>query len=111
MNWNNCVFQLYNNAKSINLAKCCYIIKAHVSTQENFPQKENLVKYNWQEVENFQILTMIFSENFLSVEMFLNFLSGNGLYRVGWGQLPKQNFNKVGHDPTTLVNEIHCSFL
>ena len=34
-----------------------------ISTKENFPQKEN--------VENFQLLTMIFSENFVSVEIFL----------------------------------------
>ena len=31
----------------------------------NFPSEENF------EVENFQLLTMIFSENFLSVEIFL----------------------------------------
>ena len=52
-----------------------------ISNQENFPQKENFVKFDWPtqifrrkknfEVENFQLLTMIFSENFLSVEIFL----------------------------------------
>jgi hypothetical protein len=52
-----------------------------ISTQENFSQKENFVKCDLVdtnfpseknfEVENFQLLTMIFSENFLSVEIFL----------------------------------------
>ena len=56
-------------------------VKACISTQENFRQKENFVKCDWQrqifrretnfEVENFQLLTMIFSESFLSVEIFL----------------------------------------
>jgi hypothetical protein len=49
--------------------------------QENFPQKEHFVKCDWPtqifrrkknfEVENFQLLTMISLENFLSVEIFL----------------------------------------
>ena len=54
-------------------------VKAHFHS-ENFPQKENFVKCDWPtqifrwknfEVENFQLLTMIFSGNFLSVEIFL----------------------------------------
>ena len=49
--------------------------------QEDSPQKENFVKCDWStqilrrkkiiEVENFQLLTMIFSKNFLFVEIFL----------------------------------------
>ena len=56
-----------------------------ISTQENFPQKKTFVKcdlsdtnFPWEknfEVENVQLLTMTFSENFLYVE---NFLEGNG---------------------------------
>ena len=51
-----------------------------ISTQENFPQKENFVKRDLPtqlpseknfEVKNFQHLTMIFSENFQSLEIFL----------------------------------------
>jgi hypothetical protein len=52
-----------------------------ISTQENLPQKENFVQFDWLtqifrrkkkfEVENFPLLTMIFSENFLSMENFL----------------------------------------
>ena len=51
-----------------------------ISTQENFPQKENFVKCDWPtqifrrkkilKLKNFRLLTMIFSENFLSVENF-----------------------------------------
>jgi hypothetical protein len=51
-----------------------------ISTQENFPRKEIFVKNDWPTQIfrqkkilklNFQLLTMIFSENFLSVEIFL----------------------------------------
>jgi hypothetical protein len=57
-----------------------------ISNQENFPQQENFVKCDWPtqifrrkkilklkifSCQNFQLLTMIFSENFLSVEIFL----------------------------------------
>ena len=50
----------------------CGITLRPISSQENFPQKENFAKYDWStQVENFQLLTMIFSENFLSVEIFL----------------------------------------
>ena len=52
----------------------------HVSTQENFPRKEKFVKCDWPEVvENFQLLTMIFSENFLSAEIFLEWNVTGGL--------------------------------
>ena len=43
----------------------------------NFPSEKNF------EVENFQLLTMIFSENFLSVEIFLEWkwaLKGSCIY-------------------------------
>ena len=65
------------------LPKWAFVIclKAAISTPENFPQKENFVKCDLAdtnfpseenfEVENFQLLTMIFSQNFLSVEIFL----------------------------------------
>ena len=56
------------------------LIKAHIHS-ENFPQKENFVQFDWLtqifcrkkkfEVENFPLLTMIFSENFHSMENFL----------------------------------------
>ena len=50
-----------------------------ISTQENFPRKEKFVKCDWPTqifrrkkiLKLFQLLTMIFSENFLSVEIFL----------------------------------------
>ena len=50
-----------------------------ISTQVNLPQKENFVKCDWPtpifrknfEVENYQLLTMIFLENFLSAEIYL----------------------------------------
>jgi hypothetical protein len=54
-----------------------YRLLRPISTQENFPRKENFVKCDWPtqifrnfEVENFQLSTMIFLENFLSVEFF-----------------------------------------
>ena len=47
-------------------------IKAHAFPLRKIPQKENFVKCDWPtqifrrfEVENFQLLTMIFLENFL----------------------------------------------
>jgi hypothetical protein len=56
----------------------CTSIKAHAFPLRKIPQKENFVKCDWPtqifrrfEVENFQLLTMIFLENFLSVEIFL----------------------------------------
>jgi hypothetical protein len=52
-----------------------------VENRHFFPQKENFVKCDWPdtnflseknfEVENVQLLTMIFSGNFLSMEIFL----------------------------------------
>ena len=56
-----------------------------ISTQENFPQKENFVKRDFPsennyEVENFQLLTVMFSENFLSVEIFLEWKWAFGLH-------------------------------
>jgi hypothetical protein len=56
-----------------------YILRP-ISTQENFPRKKKFVKCDWPtqifQVENFQFLTMIFSENFLSVEMGLCYSRG-----------------------------------
>ena len=65
------------------------------SIQENFSRKEYLADTNfrWEKIfqlENFQLLTMIFSENFLSVENFLEWkwalkAESNGIWSHSFG--------------------------
>jgi hypothetical protein len=75
----------------------------HISTQENFPQKENFVKCDTQftseknfEVENFQLLTRRFSvrRKFSSVEM--------SLYNSSWDNCYFEL------DPRTFLNHKSC---
>jgi hypothetical protein len=73
---------LYRNTKDYRTSVPNYDIQLYfISTQENFPQKENFFKCDWPtqiflwkkilKVENFQLLTITFSENFVFVEIFL----------------------------------------
>ena len=65
-------------------------LKAHFHSRKKFPRTEKFVKCDWPtqifrrkkvfEVENFQLLTMIFSENFLSVENFLDWKGANSFF-------------------------------
>ena len=53
-----------------------FLFLAHFHSEENFVKCDSVTDTNFPsenhfEVENFQFLTMIFSENFLSVDIFL----------------------------------------
>ena len=74
----------------------------HISTQRKFPHKENFVKCDWPtqliqilrrkqnfEDENFQLLTMKFLDNFLSVEMGLDTVQVYTTQFV-WKRTPKK---------------------